>query len=582
MENTIKVSLTTELVSDFLSYTTAIYNRALPDIVDGLKVAQRRAIVGVKDLNLASNSSYCKVSRLEGHVLGKYHPQGGCSGTIINLGQQSSTRYCLTDIHGNVGGSIQTGTAIGQLISEDSPAAPRYLEVRSTSLAEKIYISEIERGLGEWRPNYDDSTNEPVRIVPSLPAILLTGAQGIASGYACYHLPYRINDVILATKLYIKNNKITDKQLLSKFTSPPEFAQGGRVSRSKSDLAGVVLKGRGQVEVLGDWQIEVKTPWGKRSTRPALVVTRLAYGSSEKFLEKVRDLADSDKLPGLIDASDHSTREGIRIVLVAKTVEDIKNTILPALMPNTGLKHVYNINCTAVGVDGLPKTVGVREVIKSWYEERVKYLIDKNKSRRDKLEREVERLEAVSIILSDIDKFLKLVRRVKDTESAIGQISKTWKLTREVSSYLLSIPIRTLIRTESDKVKSDLELIRNDLIVTSQLCAPGQALDDHLIGLIPSEKQLGFEPRCSWTNEEIQVKVQKSPPSPKEKIFSEGKTLGMSTQKLNRWVLANTGTGRIMEKWEEYKASIGKKPAKVKKILQPNARNCKPDRRTKK
>ena len=142
------VSIAAELSADFLTYSTAIFNRALPDIVDGLKVAQRRVLLSLRDLNLGPDSPYCKVTRVEGHTLGSYHPQGGCAGTIINLGQESSLRYTLTAIHGNAGGSIQTGDHIGQMVSDDSSAAPRYLEVRATALCQKLYLSEIRKGLG--------------------------------------------------------------------------------------------------------------------------------------------------------------------------------------------------------------------------------------------------------------------------------------------------------------------------------------------------------------------------------------------------------------------------------------------------
>jgi DNA gyrase subunit A len=568
MSESISVSLTSELVSDFLTYTTAIYNRALPDIVDGLKVAQRRAILGLKDLSLTSNSQYCKVSRLEGHVLGKYHPQGGCSGTIINLGQQSSTRYTLTDIHGNVGGSIQTGPAIGQLISEDEAAAARYLEVRSTALVERVYLTDLDRTLGDWRSNYDDSTTEPVRMVPSLPALLITGAQGIASGYACYHLPYRISDVVNATRAFIKNKNITDKQLLSKFSSPPEFAQGGRVDKNSCKLSEVILHGKGQVEVWGEWSVEEKFAWKKKSTRPALIITRLAYGSSEKFLEKVRDLADSGRLQNLVDASDHSSREGIRIVLVAKTPEDIKGCILPALLSSTGLKHTYNINCTTVGVDGKPVLTGVREVIRSWYGERVKYVISRNKKLKESLQLEIDKLSGVQTILSDVDRFIKLVRKAKDSESAIAQIEKIWKLSRVVSQHLLSIPIRTLIATESGKVSERLNTLQSELSSVEKLCAAGPDLDNHIISSMPSEKQLEFTPRCVWAELSQSETVVEKPPTLKEKIFSEGKTLGMTSRGLNKWIRTNTGTGKIMENWEKYKAELktaSKKSARVRK-----------------
>jgi Type IIA topoisomerase (DNA gyrase/topo II, topoisomerase IV), A subunit len=218
-------------------------------------------------------------------------------------------RYVLTDIHGNAGGSIQTGEYAGQMVSEDPPAAPRYLEVRATEVAEKLYMDEVVRGLGDWRPNYDGTSSELVRYVPKLPALLLTGAQGIASGYACHYVPYNLRDVVAATKAWIKRKDISDKSLLAKFSHPPELPQGGRVVKDDG-LANALREGKGSITVLGEWETQDDMRWGKRSTRPALVITRLANGSSEKFLEKVRALAEEDKLPGLLDAADHLAARG--------------------------------------------------------------------------------------------------------------------------------------------------------------------------------------------------------------------------------------------------------------------------------
>jgi len=181
-------SLTSELITDFLSYTVAIYNRALPHIVDGLKITQRRLLVSMKDLDLRSDGRYVKVSRLDGICTSTYSPHGSSASTAIGMGQHSSLRYTLTDIHGNCGGSIQTGESVGQLVSEDPPAAARYLEIKATKLAELLYIEQIKEGIGKWNPNYDGSKQEPAYLVPPLPALLLTGAQGIASGYACHHI----------------------------------------------------------------------------------------------------------------------------------------------------------------------------------------------------------------------------------------------------------------------------------------------------------------------------------------------------------------------------------------------------------
>ena len=547
-------SITSELIADFLSYSTAIYNRALPDIVDGLKVAQRRAIVGLHDLKLLPDSAYSKVSRLEGHVLGAYHPQGGCAGTIINMGQESSFRYTLTQIHGNVGGSIQTGDSIGQMVSEDPPAAARYLEVRASEVTENLYISQLNKGIGQWRDNYDGTRSEPVRFVPSLPALLLTGAQGIASGYACHHIPWNLRDVISAATAYIKNDKITDSALVAKFSNPPEPPAGGRVVKD-TGIRDVLLTGKGNIVSYGEWETTDKLPWGKRSTRPALIITRLANGSSEKFLERVRDLADTDRLPGLLDAADHSSRDGIRIVLVMKNVED-RDTILRTLIhSNTGLKHTHNVNCVAVGLDGKPVTAGVRESIREWYGERVKYLCEVHSVEVRKLEVERDKLGAVVKVIDYIDKFLKTVRTAKDKSDAVSKVMKGWKLGEDLARYVIGIPVSTLIATESDRVKGQRDEVLSRIATLTPLCSPGADLDAYICGQIASLRGLCGPARSVWMTESIpETPKTERVLTVKDKVLAEAKDMGISSRAANNWIRDNMGTGKILDKWDEYKA----------------------------
>lgn len=546
-------SITNELIADFLSYSTAIYNRALPDVVDGLKVAQRRAIVGLHDLKLLPESAYSKVSRLEGHVLGSYHPQGGCAGTIINMGQESAFRYTLTQIHGNVGGSIQTGDSIGQMVSEDPPAAARYLEVRASEITENLYISQLNNGIGQWRDNYDGTRSEPVRFVPALPAILLTGAQGIASGYACHHIPWNLRDVVNATIAYIKNAKITDAALVAKFSNPPEPSAGGRVVKD-SGIRETLLTGKGSITVYGEWETQDKLPWGKRSTRPALIITRLANGSSEKFLERVRDLADSDRLPGLLDAADHSSRDGIRIVLVMKNVEDRDIILRTLIHSNTGMKHIHNVNSVAVGLDGKPVTVGVRDSISAWYGERVKYLCELHGIEVHKLEGDRDKLDAVVAVTTDLDKFVKIVRSAKDKPDAVNKVMRGWKLSEELARYVIGIPVSTLIATESDRVKGQRDELSDRIDKLTPLCSPGAELDTHICGQIASLRGLCGPARSVWMSESIpETPKTEKVLTVKDKVLAEAKEIGISTRAANSWIRDNMGTGKILEKWTEYK-----------------------------
>lgn len=551
-------SITSELVGDFLSYSTAIFSRALPDCVDGLKTAQRRSLLGINDLSLWHSSPYCKVSRLEGHVLGRYHPNGGCANTIINLGQQSAQRYALTDIHGNCGGSIQTGPCAGQKVSADGPAAARYLEVRATPFSESLYLSQIDRGLGEWRPNYDNSSSEPVRIVPALPALLLTGSTGIAAGYAANHIPYNLSDVINATAAWIGNKKITQARLFAKFCSPPEPPQGGRVLRNEDSIRELMATGKGQIEVYGKWEYKDKVKWGKRGHKPGIIITHLATGSSEEFVDKVHDLAEKGKLEGLVSVADHSSRDGIRIEMVVKDVVH-RDEIVRTLIDGTGLHHTYNVNATAVAINGKPALFGVKQAIEVWYGQRVKYLVQRHEKEAKKLEAEGKKLKAIMSVISSLDRFLKIVRTAKDKKSAVDQVCKTWSLETDMAECVLSIPISTLIATESDKVNQKLQLILDQTVALQRLCVEGADLDKFIIEEIRGLRSLGTAPRSEWIDERplpsVVAKIQPSAASGRDRIVAEAKALGLTTRSINKWLKENVGQG-VESKWQQYKSLL--------------------------
>jgi DNA gyrase subunit A len=555
------VSIVDEIKHDFLSYSTAIFNRSLPDVVDGLKVSQRRVLLALKDLDLKPSSSYCKVTRVEGHTLGTYHPQGNCSGTIINLGQQSSQRYTLTDLHGNAGGSIQTGEYAGQMVSDDSPAAARYLEVRSASISQKLYIEQVIKGVGEWRDNYDGSKQEPVRIVPLLPTLLLTGTQGIASGYACSHISWPLSDVANATVSWIKSPKIRDSTLAGRFTRPPEPPQGGRIVKDEG-VVQALLTGKGAITAYGQWVKDDNIAWGKRSKRPGLVITRLAQGSSERFLERVRELAEAEKLPGLVDASDHSSRDGIRIVLVFKTAED-RDLSIPSLVKNTGLKHVHNVSCVAVGIDGKPVTVGVRQAIACWYKARVDYLCELHGKEMQEWKAKESRLNAVITVLNDLDVFINTVKKSSTKEQAVDKVMKKWKLSRDLATYVIGIPISSLIGTEIGSVREDLEMAKSKASDLERLSHPGGDLDAYICGQIASVRCLESPARSVWMTESI----PETPPAPqgrKDVMKAEAEKAGISPRKFNKWLKENLGKGDIDSRWGEFIKSSKSSKANVK------------------
>ncbi len=552
-ESIIGVSLCQEVKDSYLSYSLAIFNRSLPDCIDGLKSAQRRVILGLRDLNLKSDGPYKKVSRLEGHVLGSYHPQGGCANTAINMGQSDAFRYPLTDIHGNVGGSIQTGPATGQSLSEDPPAAARYLEIRSTPLVEKLFLDQINQNYGEWRDNYDGSTKETTRFVPPLPALLINGAQGIASGYACYHIPYHLTDVANATIAFVKNKDISPANIRAKFSGPPDFAQGGRVVKDQG-LFDAMDRGQGSIKVYGTWEVVKDAPYGKKSKRDMVIITSLPYGSSEKFLEKVHSLVDSEKLHGVVDASDHSSRDGIRIQLVLKPGASV-DEIISCLISGTNLSHVHNVNATAV-INGLPVVMGIRNIISEWYKYRKNYLKDRYTYEISVINGQIERFSGVLKVLGDVDRLVEVLKKAKNREKALEMLKKTWKLTDLQASEVLSTPISRLLATELSQVEEKIALFKSKKGVLEGILISDQLMDEEIINQISEFKALSGGRRAKFDQITTAPVAKVVPPKPltlKEQILKEGKEIGMTRTQINEFINNRSTYGGNRSGWEKYK-----------------------------
>lgn len=553
------VSLSKELSESYLAYSVAIFNRALPSVVDGLKSAQRRIILGLKDLNLKPDGQYKKVSRLEGHVLGSYHPQGGCAGTAINMGQATAFRYLLTDIHGNVGGSIQSGPNTGQSISEDAPAAARYLEVKSTLLTQRMLTDEIDKDSCRWRSNYDGSTQEVIEVVPAIPSLLVNGAQGIAAGYACHHVSYNLSEVLKGVTEYVKNPLISSKSLF-KFIKGPDLPNGARILNDEAVFQ-AFDKGSGSLKLYGNWEVK-KINHGKRSTRDAIIITSLASGSSERFLDRLKEGVESERIIGVIDASDHSSREGIEIQVVLKADANPQE-VIGQLLAFTNLYDTIGVNATAIS-GCLPTVLGVRDIISEWYEARCNALRNRYNAECARLDGKIHILDGFLVILADIDEVVKLIRSSKTKDVASEKLKKRWGLSDEQVFAVLAMPLSRLVSAEKLDLqvqKSELEAKVTELtgIINDQ-----EKMNGHIISQISSFKEL-CDKRRSLIVEKASIGAEKAKttttngirrvklPSPKDKIKEEGKKIGMKRTEVAAFFTENSENTDFKTEWAAFK-----------------------------
>jgi len=201
----IPINIEDEMKTAYIDYSmSVIVSRALPDVRDGLKPVHRRVLYGMVELGLGASRPYKKSARIVGEVLGKYHPHGDSSvyDTMVRMAQDWSLRYPFVDGQGNYGS-----------IDGDPPAAMRYTEARLRRIAEEMMV-DIDKNTVDFRPNFDESLQEPTVMPAKIPNLLVNGASGIAVGMATNMAPHNLSEVCDGVIAYIENKEITATELM--------------------------------------------------------------------------------------------------------------------------------------------------------------------------------------------------------------------------------------------------------------------------------------------------------------------------------------------------------------------------------
>ena len=330
---------------------SVIIARALPDVRDGLKPVQRRTLYDMHELGIRYDRPYRKCARIVGDTMGKYHPHGDSSiyEALVVMAQEFKKGMILVDGHGNFGS-----------IEGDGAAAMRYTEARLSKFTQEAYLSDLDKNVVDFGPNFDETEKEPVVLPVRVPNLLINGAEGIAVGMATSIPTHNLCEVIDAVKAYMKNDEISTKQLM-RFVKGPDFPTGGIVV-NKDDLLNIYETGQGKIKIRGKVEIE-ELKGGKKQ----LVITEIPYtmiGSGiGKFLNDVAGLVESKKTTDIVDISNQSSKEGIRIVLELKKGADVEN-LKNMLYKKTRLEDTFGVNMLAVA-NGRPETLGQEGLIKA-------------------------------------------------------------------------------------------------------------------------------------------------------------------------------------------------------------------------
>jgi len=353
-EKIIKTEYSEEMQKSYMNYSMSVITaRAIPDARDGLKPVQRRVLYDMSELRLNYDKPHRKSARIVGDTMGKYHPHGDSSiyETLVVMSQIFKKGMPLVNGHGNFGS-----------IEGDGAAAMRYTEARLEKFAEEVYLKDLDKTV-DFVPNYDETEKEPEVLPVRVPNLLINGAEGIAVGMSTSIPPHNLGEVIDAVRAYIDNQDITIKELME-YLPGPDFPTGGIIA-NKSDLPAIYETGVGKIKLRGKIEVEL----GKRKAdKDKLLITEIPYtmvgAGINKFLIDVADLVESKKLTDVVDISNQSNKDGIRIVLELRKDADVEKT-RNILYKKTKLEDTFGVNMLAIA-GGRPETLDLRGILKNY------------------------------------------------------------------------------------------------------------------------------------------------------------------------------------------------------------------------
>ena len=351
-ENIVKTEYSELMQKSYIYYSMSVITaRALPDVRDGLKPVQRRVLYAMDQLGLNYDKPHRKSARIVGDAMGKYHPHGDSSiyETLVVMSQDFKKGMALVDGHGNFGS-----------IEGDGAAAMRYTEAKLKKFTQDVYLADLDKDVVDFIPNFDETEKEPAVLPVRVPNLLVNGADGIAVGMTTNIPTHNLGEVIDAVCAYMDNVNITTQELMQ-YCPGPDFPTGGLVV-NKSELPAIYETGTGKIKLRGKVVFE---PAQKRGEKDKLVITEIPYtmigANIGKFISDVVELIESKKATDIVDISNESSKEGIRIVLELKKNADVEN-LKNLLYKKTKLEDTFGVNMLAI-VDGRPETLGIKKII---------------------------------------------------------------------------------------------------------------------------------------------------------------------------------------------------------------------------
>lgn len=443
-EQIIRTEYSELMQKSYIDYAmSVIIARALPDVRDGLKPVQRRTLYDMYELGIRYDKPYRKCARIVGDTMGKYHPHGDSSiyGALVNMAQDWSTRYPLVDGHGNFGS-----------VDGDGAAAMRYTEARLSKISMEL-TADINKNTVDFEPNFDETEKEPVVLPARFPNLLVNGTSGIAVGMATNIPPHNLREVIGAVVKIIDDqleNKETSIEDIMKIVKGPDFPTGATILGTRG-INEAYRTGRGKIVVRAVSNIETMANGKSR-----IIVTELPYMVNKaRLISKIADLVKEKRVDGIVDLSDQSSREGMRICIELRRDANA-NVILNQLYKHTQLQDTFGVIMLAL-VNGEPKVLNLRDMLGYYLKHQEEVITRRTQYELNKAEERAHILQGLLIALDHIDEVISIIRGSQTVQIAKAELMEKFQLSDAQAQAIVDMRLRALTGLEREKLEKEYE-----------------------------------------------------------------------------------------------------------------------------
>jgi len=490
--NLVPINIEDEMKRSYLDYAmSVIVGRALPDVRDGLKPVHRRILFGMHEMGLAPNRPTRKCAKIIGEVMGKYHPHGDAPiyDALVRMAQPFTMRYTLVEGQGNFGS-----------VDGDPPAAMRYTEARLARITTSL-LEDIDKETVDFRPNYDESEQEPEVLPTRVPNLLINGSAGIAVGMATNIPPHNLTEIVDATIALIRNPQTPLSKILE-MVPGPDFPTGGYIL-GRQGIIDAFTKGRGQLKLRAKAAIESR---GK--DREHIIVTEIPYQVNKaRLIENAAALVNEKKIEGISEIRDESDRDGTRIVFELKRGEQAE-VVLNNLYKHTQLQIGFGVIMLSI-VNGQPRELGLIDCIKCFIEHRVEVVRRRTDYELRKAREREHILLGFKKALENLDEVIRMIRAARAPREARDSLIAAFQFTERQAQAIIELQLQRLTGMEQQKIADELADIQRRIAEYLELLGSEKLVRETIIEELKEvRKAYGDERRTQIIEDTGEIRLE--------------------------------------------------------------------------